>query len=64
MRLEGKTAVVTGGGRGVGRAISLAFAREGADVVINFATRAESAQQVVMEIEGVGPGKRGREGRL
>ena len=54
MRLEGKTAVVTGGGRGVGRAISLAFAREGADVVINFATRAESAQQVVMEIEGIG----------
>lgn len=54
MRLKGKSAVVTGGGRGVGRAVSLAFAREGADVVINYATRVESAQEVVREIEQMG----------
>ncbi len=54
MRLKGKSAVVTGGGRGVGRAISLAFAREGADVVVNYATRVESAQEVVREIEKLG----------
>lgn len=35
MRLEGKTAVVTGAGRGIGRSIALAMAREGADVVVN-----------------------------
>jgi 3-oxoacyl-[acyl-carrier protein] reductase len=54
MRLEGKSAIVTGGGRGVGRAISLAFAREGADVIINYATRGDSAQEVVREIEAIG----------
>lgn len=51
MRLKGKSAVVTGGGRGVGRAVSVAFAREGADVVVNYATRVESAQEVVAEIQ-------------
>ena len=54
MRLKGKSTVVTGGGRGVGRAVSLAFAREGADVVVNYATRVESAREVVKEIEKMG----------
>jgi 3-oxoacyl-[acyl-carrier protein] reductase len=54
MRLKGKSTVVTGGGRGVGRAVSLAFAREGADVVVNYATRVESASEVVKEIEKMG----------
>lgn len=53
-RLEGKSAVVTGGGRGIGRAISLAFAREGADVIVNYATREQPAKEVVEQIEKIG----------
>jgi len=51
MRLEGKKAVVTGGGRGVGRAVSLAFGREGADLVINYVRNEEAAEEVVSELK-------------
>jgi len=53
-RLEGKVAVVTGGGRGMGRAICLAFAKEGADVVVNYATKDQPAQVVVEMIKKFG----------
>jgi 3-oxoacyl-[acyl-carrier protein] reductase len=53
-RLEGKAAVVTGGGRGIGRAISLAFAKEGADVIVNYASRDQPALEVVEKIQGMG----------
>jgi 3-oxoacyl-[acyl-carrier protein] reductase len=46
-RLEGRAAVVTGGGRGIGRAICLAYAKEGADVIVNYATKDQPAQEVV-----------------
>ncbi|HYP01892.1 MAG TPA: SDR family oxidoreductase, partial [Pyrinomonadaceae bacterium] len=43
MRLEGKTAVITGGGRGIGRAVAFAFAREGASIALCSRTADEIA---------------------
>ncbi len=54
MKLEGRNAVVTGGGRGVGRAISLAYAREGANIIVNYAGNEKAANEVVEMIKGMG----------
>jgi len=54
MRLEGKKAIVTGASRGLGRAIALAFAREGADVLVNYVSREAKAQEVAAAIQGMG----------
>ena len=53
MRLSGRTAIVTGARRGMGRAISLALAREGANVVVTDVSR-EDCQRVVDEIKRMG----------
>ena len=52
--LAGRTAVVTGGNRGIGRAVALLLARAGADVAVTCHTRAAEAAAVVAEIEGLG----------
>jgi acetoacetyl-CoA reductase/3-oxoacyl-[acyl-carrier protein] reductase len=53
-RLEGKTALVTGGSRGIGRAITLALAREGAKVALNYQSSDAKAQEVVDEVTKFG----------
>lgn len=52
--LTGRTTLVTGGSRGLGRAIALAFARQGADVAINYRGNADAADAVVAEISALG----------
>lgn len=55
MCLTGKTAVVTGGSRGIGRAICIELAKQGANVVVNFSGSEAKAEEVVKEIEALGP---------
>jgi 3-oxoacyl-[acyl-carrier protein] reductase len=53
MRLEGKVALITGGARGIGRAIAMVFAREGADVVVAD-VNIEEAKNAARDIEALG----------
>jgi glucose 1-dehydrogenase len=52
--LAGQAALVTGASSGIGRAVAVAMARAGADVVVNYVTNPEAAQAVVAEIEQAG----------
>jgi len=54
MRLEGKKAVVTGAGRGIGREVAIAYAKEGADVLVNDFSEDGSAEEVVALVEELG----------
>ena len=54
MRLKDKVALVTGSSRGVGRAIALAYAREGASVVINYTANQAAGEEVIAAIKEMG----------
>jgi 3-oxoacyl-[acyl-carrier protein] reductase len=54
MSLGGKVAVVTGGSRGIGRAISLGLAKMGARVVINYVSRSSAAEETKAQIQTIG----------
>jgi 3-oxoacyl-[acyl-carrier protein] reductase len=54
MRLKDKVAVVTGSSRGVGRAVALAFGKEGAKVVVNYTSSEQPAKEAVKAIEAMG----------
>jgi len=56
--LEGKVALITGAGRGIGRGVALELARRGASVVVNYVSSAGPAQEVVAEITSYNNGAR------
>lgn len=53
-RLAGKAAIITGGDSGIGRAVAIAFAREGADVLISYLEEDDDAQQTAHLVEDAG----------
>ena len=53
-RLEGRVALITGGDSGIGRAVALAFAREGADVLISYLSEEEDAKETAALVEAAG----------
>ena len=54
MSFEGKTALVTGASRGIGRAIAVRLARGGANVVVNYNARADAAEEVAEQVRNLG----------
>jgi len=54
MKLKDKVALVTGGSRGVGRSIALAYGKEGAKVIVNYTSNEKAAQEVVDAIAAMG----------
>ena len=52
--LESQTAIVTGASRGIGKAIAILLAKEGAEVIINYSSSLENANKVVSEINSFG----------
>ncbi|BBZ08047.1 oxidoreductase [Mycolicibacterium doricum] len=53
-RMTGKRAIITGGDSGIGRAVAIAYAREGADVLIAYLNEDSDAQEVAALVEGAG----------
>ena len=54
MKLQGKVALVTGASRGIGKAIAIALANEGAFIVVNYSNNADAAHAVVQTIRSAG----------
>ncbi len=61
-QFSGRSAIVTGATRGIGRAIALELARRGADVAFNYAKSAEAAESLKSEIEALGVGAMASQG--
>src|SRR5690606_35573734 len=53
-RLKNKVAIITGGDSGIGRAVAVAFAKEGADVVISYLNEHDDAKTTKKEVEKLG----------
>src|ERR1700712_3723965 len=53
-KLEGKVALITGGDSGIGRAVAIAFAREGADIVLSYLNEDEDAESTAEWIQKSG----------
>ena len=54
MKLEGKVALITGAGRGIGSVAAEAFAREGANLVLNYGSAREDAEKLATRVRGLG----------
>jgi len=54
MKLEGKVALITGAGRGIGSVAAEAFAREGANLVLNYGRAREGAEKLATKVRGLG----------
>ena len=56
MRLAGRTALITGGARGIGRAVALRFAQEGARVIVNHHADGANVDETLAELRAAAPG--------
>jgi len=54
MKLKNKVALITGSSRGIGKAIALTFAEEGAKIIVNYNKSKKEAEEVVKKIESLG----------
>ena len=54
MSLKGRVALITGGGRGIGRAIALGLAQDGASIAVNYRRDADAALATVADIQAMG----------
>jgi 3-oxoacyl-[acyl-carrier protein] reductase len=54
MEIKGKTAMITGGGTGIGRAIALKLAKEGANIIINFSRSSKEAEETLQDVKALG----------